>query len=33
MIDEGAGHAQAAEKDPARYFDEVEKFLKDTAYN
>lgn len=33
MIVEGAGHAQAAEKDPARYFDEVEKFLEDTAYN
>ena len=28
MIVEGAGHAQAADKDPARYFEEVEKFLR-----
>ena len=29
MIVEGAGHAQAADKDPARYFEEVEKFLRE----
>ena len=27
MIVDGAGHAQSAEKDPVRYFEEVEKFL------
>jgi len=32
MIVEGAGHAQAADKDPARYFEEVEKFLEEKAY-
>ena len=32
MIVEGAGHAQAADKDPARYFEEVEMFLRDKAY-
>lgn len=29
MIVEGAGHAQAVDKDPARYFEEVEKFLRE----
>ena len=29
MIVEGAGHAQADDKDPARYFEEVEKFLRE----
>ena len=29
MVVEGAGHAQAADKDPARYFEEVEKFLRE----
>ena len=32
MIVEGAGHAQAADKDPARYFEEVERFLREKAY-
>lgn len=32
MIVEGAGHAQAADKDPTRYFEEVEMFLRDKAY-
>lgn len=32
MIVEGAGHAQAADKDPAHYFEEVERFLREKAY-
>ncbi len=31
MVVEGAGHAQAADKDPAHYFEEVERFLREKA--
>lgn len=33
MIVDGAGHAQAADKDPAQYFEEVEKFLEEKVYD